>query len=266
MKISDVKVGQKYYSLSSPLHDKKCGYWKKAKEENQPYLYCTHVDERENRVLLNFYNNKGVGTAYSPEVLIPFVRLTKEDLVLGNKYVPIAKTSGSWAEEEFEKYGEMRAALERNQPYLYYAGWDEDYAMLSSEEGDDGGDYYNPEDLLPYVEPDERLFKNPDMNAQKPSKDQFVVDRSFIKQAYNAACPKWKQKLKNKFPNAFKPEVFDFGRDPHTLSSRYNGLPFMVGHNLAPVGKEGKCLFVSSQYTVKLTEHKGRTIIEFIKQ
>ena len=176
MKISDIKLGEKYYPLAGPLHGDECGYWIKAKQTCTPYLYCTGLDVNKNRVLLNFHYNEGVGSWYSSKVLIPFVRLTKEDLVVGNKYVPIAKTSGTWAEEEFEKYGVMAKAIDMEQPYLYYTGWDEDgYACMDvNQRTDSQGDYYNPEDLLPYVGPYEPLFKNRDMNTQKPS-DSIII-------------------------------------------------------------------------------------------
>jgi len=38
-------------------------------------------------------------------------------------------------------------------------------------------------------------------------KTQFTVDKEFIKEAYNSACPDWKDKLKNKFPEAFGSEL-----------------------------------------------------------
>ena len=38
-------------------------------------------------------------------------------------------------------------------------------------------------------------------------KTQFTVDKEFIKEAYNSACPDWKAKLKNKFPQAFESEL-----------------------------------------------------------
>lgn len=38
-------------------------------------------------------------------------------------------------------------------------------------------------------------------------KTQFTVDKEFIKEAYNSACPDWKAKLKNKFPEAFESEL-----------------------------------------------------------
>jgi len=35
----------------------------------------------------------------------------------------------------------------------------------------------------------------------------YTVDETFIKEAYESACPTWKDKLKEKFPNAFKSEL-----------------------------------------------------------
>ncbi len=35
-------------------------------------------------------------------------------------------------------------------------------------------------------------------------KETFEVDKEFILEAYKSACPNWKQKIKDKFPNVFE--------------------------------------------------------------
>jgi hypothetical protein len=84
--------------------------------------------------------------------------LTAEDLVIGGKYVPHQKTDGDSLDDShvWEK------AQEQNQPFLYYIGFYEHpdseiekkvhlFCNEMSEQPD--GDFFNPEDVTPYIEP-----------------------------------------------------------------------------------------------------------------
>ena len=42
---------------------------------------------------------------------------------------------------------------------------------------------------------------------------EYKIDEAFIKQAYAAACPEWKSKIREKFPKIFKTDIIDMLRN-----------------------------------------------------
>lgn len=88
-------------------------------------------------------------------------QLTAKDLVVGNKYVPHSK---SWHEDDtLEDSVAWQKAQAKGQPYLYYVGVDEDggECMFWWEYDADGGDYFLPSDVTPYIEPGARKYESP---------------------------------------------------------------------------------------------------------
>lgn len=192
-----------------------------------------------------------------------------EDIKVGGKYVPKAKTAPGF--EGLDLCNHWRDAKKSNKPYLYCVGFDKvttdwcppitqvDVVVVNMDPSMDGGNLYMPEDLEPYVENE---TKNENM-----SKKEFTVDIDFIKKAHAAACGDWKVILESKFPDAFKPQPFEFKKETTlTTSTLPNDLPFLVGRSWAPAGKEMKCLVLHSRYDVIVTEHEGRKVLEFIEK
>lgn len=80
--------------------------------------------------------------------------LTAEDLVIGNKYVPLRKSVG----DKFKHSDTWHKHGGKKQGFLYYNGSyrddDAGNVHLFSNEKSKSGDYYIPSDVIPYVEPD----------------------------------------------------------------------------------------------------------------
>lgn len=74
---------------------------------------------------------------------------------LGDRVVPISKTVPGW--EGLENSRNWRWAREKGQPFLYISDWndEEDCYVVCSENVGDDGDFFMPEDLIPYVDQDE---------------------------------------------------------------------------------------------------------------
>jgi hypothetical protein len=73
------------------------------------------------------------------------------ELIVGRKYVPINKTVMGG----FNTSVVWKRAIKKNQYFLYYIGQDENGCYLFSNIFNDkiDGDYFLPEDVIPYVEP-----------------------------------------------------------------------------------------------------------------
>lgn len=73
------------------------------------------------------------------------------ELIVGRKYVPINKTVMGG----FNTSVVWKKAIKKNQYFLYYVGQDEDGHYVFSDIFNDkiDGDYFLPEDVIPYVEP-----------------------------------------------------------------------------------------------------------------
>lgn len=70
-------------------------------------------------------------------------------LVVGNKYVPHQKTA---YDTGLESSGVWKRAQENKQPYLYYLGISAEGYRRFSDSMDDAADYFNEDDVTPYVE------------------------------------------------------------------------------------------------------------------
>ena len=77
-----------------------------------------------------------------------------EELIIGNKYVPLKKTiMGSL------RYSNVwKDAKKIKQKYLYYTGKDDSYYVFSFTPDKNNGDYFNPSDVIPYIENEDFIF------------------------------------------------------------------------------------------------------------
>lgn len=103
-----------------------------------------------------------------------------EDLVIGQKYVPHQKTT----------YGPLENssiwAKGKKQGYIYYTGQEEDGMFCFAETYRDfpDGDFFNPEDVTPYIE----------TKTKKVMKTQSIT-RTNLKQIYDVACFGWQARI-----------------------------------------------------------------------
>lgn len=76
--------------------------------------------------------------------------LTAQDLVIGEKYIPIKKSVQDFG--PLESSGAWHRALREGQPYLFYKGISNHRHVFSMNAGENG-DYFLPSDVIPYIEP-----------------------------------------------------------------------------------------------------------------
>ena len=178
-----------------------------------------------------------------------------QDIKVGGKYVPHRKTILGYG--TLDTCHMWKRAKIEGQPFLYCSYVDgQGRVALHNKPNQDHGNYYHPSDLTPYVE------SNNNTNMK-----QFEVDAEFIREAHAAACSEWKEKLKKKFPEAFKKLAFEFEREERlTVASNRSNFPLYIGYGNAPEDKEMKCLIVKSEYEMKVSEHNGLQILEFFKK
>lgn len=75
--------------------------------------------------------------------------MTAEELIIGEKYIPIDKTVTHYRNlEDSYMYSAMQ---ERGQDYMYYRGFDGVHHAFSVEMDTSFCDYFNPSDVSPYV-------------------------------------------------------------------------------------------------------------------
>lgn len=77
-------------------------------------------------------------------------------------------------------------------------------------------------------------------------------------------CSTAKDTLKELFPEAFEAEPFDFTRQ-HIITPTIRG-PLFIGHASAPYGMRAKCLMVSNDYEMEVTESGGYKCLIFRKK
>lgn len=77
--------------------------------------------------------------------------------------------------------------------------------------------------------------------------------------------PQAKDALKALFPDVFKEEPHEFGRN-QTLLTEGGTLPFVIGTSGAPDGLHNKCLIVRGTYEMRTQSHRGFTILTFDKK
>lgn len=73
--------------------------------------------------------------------------MLEQDLVIGKKYVPISKSIMGSLEDSTM----WERALKSNQPFLYYKGKDDTYWIFVSNLEENGGDFFLPSDMIPYI-------------------------------------------------------------------------------------------------------------------
>lgn len=94
-------------------------------------------------------------------------------------------------------------------------------------------------------------------------KAKLEVDEEFVKQAYDAACSDWKEKIRAQFPEVFLPKIHNFGTS-YTISTISDG-PLLIGLGLAPDGLEHQCLVVATDYEMETRQYDGKQILIFKK-
>ncbi len=77
-------------------------------------------------------------------------QLTAQDLVIGEKYIPIKKSVQDYGPLENSEV--WHRALRKGQPYLFYKGICNQRHVFTEELGGNG-DYFLPSDVVRYVEP-----------------------------------------------------------------------------------------------------------------
>ena len=75
-----------------------------------------------------------------------------EEVKIGMKVVPISKSTGFGGTGLDRSYA-LREAKKRNQPYLFITGFEQDcpdIILCDQNKGTKTGDFFMPEDLIPY--------------------------------------------------------------------------------------------------------------------
>lgn len=104
-----------------------------------------------------FEDDRNILSIYlNPEDVVEY-ELTAEDLVVGERYVPVKKSIAAFDRSSLNESPMWREACEINQPFLYYNGiWacpilKQDVHLFGYLKGVDG-DYFLPSDVKPYYE------------------------------------------------------------------------------------------------------------------
>lgn len=95
----------------------------------------------------------------------------------------------------------------------------------------------------------------------KPSNEKtLTANIADIKSAYEATSDASTRKMiKDYFPEAFGPELFDMYKDGKCTITGINSNTVFCGLSMAPNGLNGKCLMIDQAYGAKpeITEHRG---------
>jgi hypothetical protein len=233
-----------------------------AKENGQEFLYFTGIDE--NGLVFNHEFIKDDGDYFLPQDVEVY-------LEVGGKYTPIDKTAYGF--EGLEQSENWKDAKILNQPFLYYVGAEKprDFHIFSYREDKKFGDYFMIDDIIPYVEGAEIVEFNIENNTtntqnQKEMERTFEVSEKFIQEAYTSACSEWKQKIKEKFPEAILEKPFNFDKSWTVTTSNQGDRPIIIGQGWAPDGKEFECLVVNDGWEMRVSEHNGRQVLEFFRK
>jgi hypothetical protein len=261
-------VGGKYRIKSKSIGDSllNSNVLRRAREIGQDYLYFVGTrDSVSDGKVLCFTEKIGFGGDY---FLPQDVEVYLEE---GEKYTPIQKS----------KYGILNESVvwnrarSVNQPFLYFKRIDSDGDIVFTKNNyDENGDIFTIDDIIPYIpnaEIEEFNLIKPTQQTQtqnnmESKNNQFTVDEKFIKDAYEAACSEWKEKIRKKFPEAFPPKEFEFGKE-YVISTQYKDGPIAIGFGSAPTGKEHRCLVVHPDWNLVISQNiKGVKVLEFIKK
>lgn len=94
--------------------------------------------------------------------------------------------------------------------------------------------------------------------------EKISVPYEFLHKAYEAANPKWKEKIKKEVPNfSLEPESYNFG---HSYTLNLTSSPLFLAHGIAPKTKdEGKLIAVEVDWKASIEIHDGRQMIRLVK-
>lgn len=105
-----------------------------------------------------------------------------------------------------------------------------------------------------------------DSIESRTDSDSYQVSAEFIKKAHYAAGSEWKKKIEQQFPDVFKPKVFKFGMEEHTLSTYSSGLPVGVANHIAEGKYRGEALLVRRDWKAVIIEEDGHQLIQFVEK
>jgi hypothetical protein len=88
------------------------------------------------------------------------------------------------------------------------------------------------------------------------------VSEEFLKEAYEAACDSWKEKIRKEFPGLLL-DYFEFGRESFEISPCGGNRPLFIGKSFAPGKFANKCLIVHQDFELEQEVYNGRTILKF---
>lgn len=152
--MTNLIVGEKYVPLKKSsvfIGLESSVEWRKAQEKGQDYLYYNGVrNDGIHKGVHLFSSIKGGGSGsdfFNPDDVIPYVE-EKKELVLGAKYTPLKKTNFSSLDDSIV----WEEAKEMDQNYLYYCGYDGEDHMFNYRFIAGNGDFFNEDDVVPYVE------------------------------------------------------------------------------------------------------------------
>ena len=96
---------------------------------------------------------------------------------------------------------------------------------------------------------------------------KYEVNEDFIKQAHAAACSEWKMKIREQFPEVFKPKLFEFGTEfvfdvemVHYRGGERIPSPIIIAHGLARTPEErGHAIILNGEsYDISIETHPDR--------
>jgi len=211
--------------------------------------------------------------------------MKETDLIVGNKYVPIAKTQGA---TNLEGSKVWRAARAKGQNYLYYVGSN----MFDIEPDNTGpklsGEFFSPEDVVPYetynkFSPGDTVIITGDCRiplgrcatvkrlVHQPGLTNAYYELYEVYATHPDECVYVRHTDMEPMAGAYE---FELEEDGHFKlgSDLYPGYPNLdpvaIGEFTVPDCVAGKCLVVASRYDVHVygkTEN-GDSILVFTKK
>jgi hypothetical protein len=257
-------VGGKYIAKSKSVGDPfdESNVLRRAREKGQPFLYFKGIDKTHDgeKVLILTEKMGTGGDFFLPQDVEVY-------LEVGEKYTPIDKTA--YGHEGLERSENWKDAQKLDQPFLYYVETEKarNFHVLSYLEEKKYGDYFMIDDIIPYI-PGAEILEFNITKPQKPKEEMktFEVSEKFIQEAYDSACSEWKQKIKEKFPEAIVKKPFNFDKSWTVTTSNQGDKPIIIGQGWAPDGKEFECLVVNDGWEMRVSEHSGRQVMEFFRK
>lgn len=91
------------------------------------------------------------------------------------------------------------------------------------------------------------------------------VSEEFLKEAYDAACNEWKEKLEKEFPKVFT-SYFKFGEEFELDLNMNPNIPVFIGNSIVRNELSQKCLVVHPNWVLTTEVFQGSTILKFKKK